>query len=775
MPTSVLQNVFGLALGKRLPITSGEVRVAGLSANVTLRRDDSGVAYVEAESDEDAYFGLGFCQAQDRAFQIELLVRVSRGTLAEVVGPDALDVDRLARRVGFRQIARAQLDACDDAIKRQFDAFARGVNAGLAHGLAKGKTKCHELTLLGAEPSTFEPADIAGVLAFLSFALSSNWDAELARLRVLRGDGVDALLALEPSLSAWREDLSRVDRLLADAHGLRAAEEELLRGVVTRGGASNAWAISPARTATGRPILASDPHLSPTLPAPWYLAHVRTPRWAITGAFFVTQPVCSIGHSEHCAWGITAGHADNTDLFVEKLGEDGKSVLDGERFVPCEVRRETIRVKGKPDETVDVLITPRGPIVGAALGETRDALSIRGTWMAAKGLRAYQFHHSRDVDEIRAYFDGYAGPSEARVFADTKGNIAWLLDGDLPVRRGGHGLVPAPGWSKAHGWEDQPLPFAKHPTEKNPERGFVATANQKPIAHVDPSVFLGVDWLDSYRFDRIAEQLGDGARPRWTVEDCIALQVDRRSILTRELRGVFVEATRAHDDPDLLVARRWLEPWDGEIAGGSVAASIFEIALADLACRFARKHAPNAWRAALGEKINDLLAHGMNPLRRIGHLSRVVREDPSPIAESLIVAVRCLRDRFGARESAWRWGTVRPLRLRHPFATKPPMDRVFAVKDVPIGGDVTTVLQGSIDFHDPLGDPIGIPNLRAVIDVGAWENSRWSLAGGQSGNPCSPHFDDLLDVWERGAGVAIAWTREAVAARAKSTVVLTSR
>jgi penicillin G amidase len=762
----LLRMGLGIALGKRLPIidsgVEGTLKLAGLRAAVIIRRDENGIPYIEAQNDDDAFFALGFCQAQDRAFQVELLVRVARGTLSEIVGADGLPVDRLARRIGFSRIAEKQLAASDDATRAQFTSFARGINAALEHG---AKKKCHEMTLLGAKHSTFEPHDPAAVLAFLAFALSSNWDAELARLRVLQEDGRDALLALEPSLAPFRNELFAAADALESADALIAGVSRM-RETGAVGAASNAWAIAPKRTATGRPILASDPHLSPTLPAPWYLAHVRTPEWALTGACFVTQPVVSIGHNDHVAWGITAGHVDNTDLFVEHVGRDGRSVREGDRFVPCDVRRETIKVKGKPDDVVDVLVTPRGPIVGDVLGPARDAIAIKGTWMTTRTLRAYQAHRARNVDEARAVFDGYPGPSESRVFADVKGSIAWQVHGDIPVRKGGHGLVPAPGWNPAYGWKEERLPFAKHPRGKDPERGFVATANQCP-PEVPEGAFCGVDWLDRHRYDRIVELLS--ARNDWTIDDVLSMHLDRHSLLTRELREVFV---RAATDP---IAKKWLEPWDGELAPTSVAASIFELAFADLARRIAQRHAPKAWRAALGEGINDVLAHGPNAIRRVGELTRLVRDlPPSEIADALAEAVRELSTKFGSRETDWQWGKVRPLRLRHAFAKQAPLDRLFALRDVAIGGDVTTIPQGSVDFQDPLGDPIGVPNMRAAIDVGAWENSRWSLLGGQSGNPCSPHFGDLLEHWDRGEGISIAWSKEDVERRARATLHLSS-
>lgn len=776
----MLKRLFRAVLGAREPILSGTVRLSGICDRIVVRRDEHGVAYVEAQTDADAFFGLGFCQAQDRAFQIELLLRVARGTLAEIVGAEMIDVDRLSRRIGFARIGAAQLEVCDPETRSMLEHFAEGVNAGLSQGRSK---RAHELTLLGAKPSTFHASDTLGVLQFLAFALSSNWDAELMRLRILRSDGKEALMRLEASLAAWRTAVDASDRVLQDVEILRAAETFMagaaeLRVQGATAGASNNWALSGSRTASGRPLVASDPHLSPTLPAPWYLVHVRTPAWAMTGACFVSQPMVSIGHNAHGAWAVTAGHADNTDLFVERLGPDGVTAFDGERFAACEVREERIRVKGKPDVVERVVVTPRGPIVGPVLGETGDALSLRGTWMAARPVGGYGVYRAKNVAELRACFASYPTLSENRVFADVSGSIAWQMTGDVPVRRGGSALLPAPGWDRSVGWEDDPVPFDALPSERDPARGWVASANQRPACADEPMMpYLGVDWLDSYRYERIAELLD--ARRDWTVDACLAMQLDRHSRLWAEVRGAFLAAARA--DANMARLRPLLEAWDGEVAPASVAASVFELALADLAKRVARAAAPLTWTSALGSPLNAILPHGTMPLRRLSHLSRLIREQPEgffatgwerEIRLSLAFAVNELKRRHGADESHWTWGAVRPLVLRHPFAAQPLVARVFGLPKIAVGGDATTIPQASVDFQDPFGDPIGIANLRAVIDVGAWENSRWSLAGGQSGNPCSAHFGDLLRVWERGAGIAIAWEREDVARRAVTTLVI---
>lgn len=776
MPT--LRDLLRLSLGERLPTVDGSLRVPGVRAPITIRRDAHGIAYVEASNDDDAFFGMGFCQVQDRGFQMELYLRVARGTLAEALGAELLPVDRLMRRIGFRHMARRQLALLPPRERAQLQSFARGVNAAPL----VAKAKAHELTLLGLGPSHFEASDIIAVLQFFAFALSSNWDAELARLRVVRADGAEALEALEASHPDWIREIGGLRALAASACAMRAAERladdvGAIGNVVALGGASNAWAVAPSRTSTGRPILACDPHLSPMLPAPWYLMHVRTPAWAVSGAFFPGNPMPTIGHNEHVAWGVTAGHADNTDLFLEHVAPDGKSVREGRTFRPCEVRVEVIGVKGAASVVEHVVETPRGPIVSPSLGGDDVALSLRGTWMASRPLGGYDIYAARSAEEACACYASYPALSESRIFADTSGKIAWHLVGDLPIRKKGAGMLPAPGWDARYGWEREPLPFDALPGVVAPEEGFVAAANQHP----GPSphgAFLGADWLDGSRHARIVEALA--MRNDWDVASTARLQTDRKTMLWPRLRSTVLDALRQSTRTDRR-ALQWLEAWDGVVAPESTSAAIFELFFAEMVVRIAKAKAPRSWRAALGEGTNVILPHGPMALRRLDHTARILVAQPAgffaqgwteEIVDAVAAAMRTLRNVAGDDDTRWAWGTVRPVFLVHAFGSKPPLDRIWNRGPFAFGGDATTIPQGSVAFDAPLGNAIGIPNLRAVMDVGNWGESRWVLAGGQSGNPLSPHYDDMIDLWLRGDSVTIAWSPEAVRERAKTELAL---
>ncbi len=367
------RRVFGAALGRRLPVYDGERTVEGLHGELVVRRDRWAVPHIEASCEADAWFGLGFCQGQDRAFQLEGLVRVVRGTLAALVGPDALPVDRLSRRIGFRRAAVEHLEVLDDDVATSMDAFAAGVNAGIGQGL---KRPPHEFTLLRGRPTSWDAADVFGFSKLMAFLLAANWDCELARLAIVERDGPDALSAVGGLGTDWLP--AAIPPGVPVGQVADHLAEDLARFVelIPVGGASNNWAVAPERTSTGRPLLANDPHLAPTLPTHFYLAHLRCPDWEAAGASLVGSHGIFAGHNDAAAWGVTAGMVDNTDLAVEQLGSDGRSVRRGDRFVPCEVVRERIEVKGGEPVDEEVLCTPEGPVISPVLDGVSVAVSL---------------------------------------------------------------------------------------------------------------------------------------------------------------------------------------------------------------------------------------------------------------------------------------------------------------------------------------------------------------------------------------------------------------
>ena len=757
----LIARILGIALGRRTPITSGELPVPGVSEPLTIGRDRHGIPYISARSEPDAWFGVGFCQGQDRAFQLELMRRVFRGTLSELIGSAGLPLDRLSRRLGLAESARRQAGRIEPDIRANLRAFARGVNAGIGRGLPR---RPHEFLLLRSRPTPYTLTDVIGAAKLHALALASNWDIELARFQVLCRDGPEALADLDPGYRPEHPVAVPPGAAQGPAADRLAEDLAALRGIVGGHGGSNAWALAAGRTAGGSPLLANDPHLRPMLPPHWYLARLQTPEWSVAGATYVGGPAIPAGHNDHCAWGVTATLADTSDLFIEQLSPDGCRVREGDRFVPCRERSERIRVKGAPDEIERVLETPRGPIV--ARGPGGEALSLRAIWLDPLPVRGMlDIHRAETFDQFRGACADWPLSSLSMVYADRKGRIGWQMMGSVPVRRRGFGTLPQPGWPDGGGWESEPVPHSELPSARDPASGMIATANNSPAREGGP--WLGSDFVDGYRARRILDALG--GRDDWGVGDSMRLHLDVASESWKEMRPAVLAA--AARDPDAAAARELLADWDGRMDARSPAASVFALFCGAMGAAIAKARAPGSWESALGRSDAGFAPYTLLVARRDGHTARLLDRQPDgwfaegwdgAIAEALAESVRTLKERAGENPASWSWGRVRPLALRHPLGVNRVLGAIFNRGGLRVGGDGNTVLQTLSPPHDPLSEPLVCPSLRMVVDTSDWENSRYCLPGGQSGNPASPNYDDQLPFWLRGDGVPIAWSPEAV-------------
>ncbi len=762
-------------LGRRLPHLNGTLTLPHLHDRVRIDRDAYGIPYIQASCDHDAWFALGFCQGQDRTFQIELLQRVVRGTLAELIGEKGLPVDRLSRRIGFYRTAISQWRVQPPAVKQLLEAFCLGVQEGQTRGLSR---KPHEFVLLRTSPSTLTPVDVLGILKLMSFTLMANWDSELMRLRILQQDGLTALKDLDPTYPEWHPVTCPPGTPAGQALDYIMEELELFTRMLGAGGGSNNWSIAPSRTASGHTLVANDPHLVPALPAHWYLAHLRTPEWELAGAVLTGTPGFAIGCNGYAAWGVTAGLIDNTDLFIEEIGPDGTSVREGDTFVPCQVYRETYRTRKGKTYTEDILLTPRGPIVSPVLKDTRVALSMRATWLEDRPVEGLLLvHRARSFETFRQAFKHWPVLSLNVIYGDKDGHIGWQLAGLAPQRRTGKGALPLPGFLPEADWEPEGVPFEQMPHCIDPEEGFLATANNQPIPS-DQHPFLGVDWIDGYRQARILEQLQkDDA---WTIEKVALLQMDQYALPWRELRPILLDIPS--DRAGVKLALDFLREWDGHVREDSTAATIFECFLSEMYRRIIQARAPRSYEEAVGKGYTVLTPYSIVSVRRTGHLVRLLREQPhgwfkrpwaEEMSDALLSVILNLRETYGQDPSAWAWGHVRTLTLPHPLGEQKPLDRVFNRGPFPWGGDANTVSQASAPPDNPTANPIFIASLRMAIEMSDPPVLRFVLPGGQSGNPFSPHYDDQLPHWLAGTYIPLHWTPEDIEAHRRYTLVLT--
>lgn len=759
-----------LLRGRRPPIFRGRIEVPGISGRVRVLRDRWGIPHVRAQSDADAWFGLGFCQAQDRSFQLTLLARVANGRLSEMIGPEGVAIDRLARRLGFAARAERLLAAQTQAISEQISAFARGVTQGVRRGRNK---RAPAFVLVRSHPVEFTARDVVAIMQLQAFGLSANWDAELARLMVLTLDGPRALAAIDPRYSDTHPRAGGEPAPLeADRVAALERDIEALRQLVGVGPASNAWAIDGRRTATGRPLLANDPHLQPTLPSPWYLCHLQTPVWNAAGAAMVGLPAIASGHNGDAAWGVTAGMSDVCDLFVHEFDAERETMRVDGAWVPASTRQETIFVRGSAPVIERVHETKHGPLLTPALDVELDAsdatvrreLSMLANWMLPGQIAGMlEMHRVSTFDAARAALARWPTMPLGVVWASCDDGIGYVLAGDVPEREQPPSLLPTDATRGASGWRGL-IDGTRNPHVHGPSSGYVVTANNAPATAPD-SPPLGHDWLEGHRAAAIEQALA--SQDAWDVTSAMRLQVDQRCVPWPELRAHILAAARRSEHPLAADAAERLRTWDGQVTADSVAATLYELWTSGMSRALAIALAPRSHDWILGRSAVPSARHSFLALRRISHLTMWLNGDLElPVSiETEHVATQAFGDmlrelvtQHGDDIAQWRWGELRPLTLRHPLGeVAPALASLFNLGPYPCGGDSHTVGQASVVPGAPLANPLAVASLRVVIDVGAPRRSRFCIAGGQSGNPLSKQYDTFMDLWLRGQGVPIAF------------------
>lgn len=712
---------------------------------VELAFDRWGIPEISARDPEGLAFGLGYAHAVDRLFQLEFHRLAAAGRLGELLGPAALDADRFLRRLGLTLRARQDWEAQPADAARLLRAYAAGVNARLEEGAAAGVP---EFWLLNYEPAPWHPVDSLAIGRLIGWMLSANWETELVRLELVRRLGPDRAARLEPLIppDAYPYGPDRAPDPAAVRKQLLSAYARLA-AILPLGAASNAWAVGAGRSASGRPLLAADPHLRPQIPVLWYLVRLRTPEFWAAGASIPGLFGLSMGRNRQCAWGVTVAFADTQDLFIEEIrpgpaGELLARTADG--WEPVRSRFETLRAGGTVRREV-CRETRHGPLIFED--------GPYGVSLAASALRApvdggvlYRLLISRSCADVEAVVRDWTMPALNFIVADAAGNIAYFMAGRIPVRKGRGGVVPAPAWDPDAAWGGW-VQSDCLPRLLNPPAGFVFSANEFPVLAATGE-YLGIDWPDPYRAARIHALL-DG-RPRLSTRDFIACQQDLVSIPLTRFRDHVIRAASNLPDP----VRRLLTEWDGAVRSDSAAAGFLEVLRVELVrtCFEAQGLDPATTDLLLGQGL-----HPFAPINGFtGRLSSFILAGlgqgsfDGVLEEAVRRALAFWEHRAGRDPAGWRWGRVHRLRFTHPLGTLPAIGRLWRGPDRPLWGDFDTVCQAS--FLPPAAfDATGwVANYRQVVDLAEPEDGHWVTNTGQAGSPFSRHYLDQFRVWYRG-------------------------
>lgn len=755
-----------------------EIAIPGLAEPVDVRIDSWGVPHLTASCAADLYRAQGYVAARDRLFQLDLWRRQGLGLLSEAFGSAFVERDRAARLFLYRGDMESEWAAYSGDARAVCRAFVEGVNAFIAATLADPALLPPEFRRWGHRPQPWRADDVCRIRVH---GLWHNATKEWERAMVWRdfGHRVEDLRQQREPWAPVRApeglDLSVLDDRALDVYRLALSPLALPGASDTpapppASDGSNNWALAPARTVTGRALLASDPHRSVQVPSNRYLIHLTCPEFDVIGAGEPMLPGVSLGHNGHVAFCLTISPADQEDVYVYELNpEDDTLYRYGDGWEEMTLLSEAIAPSDAPPAEVELRFTRHGPVTWIS-DDRRTAVALRATWLGpahSPYLASLRYQRAQNVDEFMEALDQWQAPPVNHVFADTSGRIGWAMRGALPIRPTWDGSMPVPGDGR-HEWQGLRL-GRDLPSVLDPEVGVVATANQHNFPDTEPWLSRPPtrDWQAGFRHQRIREAIDEQAR--WTVAETAALQNDYLSIPARELLALIDEHGGLEED-GLEAEIDLLRNWDHRMSADSAGAALFQ--------RWFRRHLrPAVLRSVIAatlpaERVEDALAridpYGFfgDPRADLSSLRELAATSPdrfrTVISSTFASAVRELRELLGEDPAAWQWGKLHRTRFVHPGGVDAHSEEgPWSLPAKPKHGSPDNV---GVAYADPEGNAVIGASFRMVVDLGSWDESLAINAPGQSGVPGSPHYDDLRDLWQEDGTFPLLYSSGAVEA-----------
>jgi penicillin G amidase len=758
-----------------LPVIDGRELVSGLTAPVTVRRDQHGVPHIQAANMDDLLFAQGYVTAQDRLWEMDMARRMAAGDAAELLGAKLLEHDRMQRILALRTTAERLVATLDPQNRRYMEDYARGVNAFID---SHGDRLPAEFRLLMYQPKPWQPADSMVIVLSMVQTLDEHWPEKLERERLTGRLGPTLAADLYPT-GSWRDHppittevpITAPNQLMPDAPLDESQTGELrddllhveeLTGHGTHAcfgciAGSNEWVVAGSRTASGRAMLSNDMHLEQQIPNIWYENGLEAPGFHATGVTVPGIPYVVAGHNEHVAWGFTALYGDNQDVYVERTnGQDEYQAQDGS-WRPVEHAAETIHVRGGKDVTVDVERTGHGVVISPLIpGETRTlALEWSIYDPKASGFPLLAINQAANWTEFRAALAQWWAPTLNVVYSDDQGHIGYQAVGYIPSRPGG--LAGVPIADNQHEWQGY-IPFEQMPSAYDPPDGILATANARVTPDGYPTP-LTLEWAEPYRNERIWKWLEP--KQKLTQQDMLTLQTDVYSELYQEIaqRLAYAIDHASRTDAQLRQAADLLRTWNGVVGMDSAPAAIVE------SIRFF----PAILRPKLGD---DARLYRWAESSYVAE--QIIMKEPAAwlppryaswddfLAD--LVRQGLAQSHAPADLSTWRYGQSHVVDLEHPLYGMLPWFRDWTgTGPQPQSGNTTTVKQ--------VGRTFG-PSQRFTIDWASVDGATEDIVMGESGDPLSPYYRDQWPYWYGGKTFALPFSDEAVAAATAHTLRL---
>ena len=800
---------------RSFPQIDGEIAVSGLEGRATIIRDDLGVPHIYADDLEDLFFAQGYAHAQDRFWQMDFWRHIGAGRLSEMFGSSQVDTDMFLRSLGFERLAQQEWEAASGTSRSVLQAFADGVNAYIDG--RSGSALSLEYAILPLQNGEYEvepwtPINTLTWAKVMSWDLGGNMGAEIARAVLgqhISAEQVEQLFPPYPDDKPFIVDASQAVEAQERETTTAEAVPALLRAQtnahriwsLTGGGfegiGSNNWAIGGEHTESGKPILANDTHLAIQMPSIWYEngLHCESCGYDAVGFTFPGVPAVVIGHTGHHAWGVTNQAADTQDLFIERVNPDRSDQYeaDGE-WVDFQLRRELIEVGSGDDVEFEVRSTRNGIVISETFFEEdqpfddSDSVETPDDYVVALAWRTLE--PSTLVEAILGinFATSYQEFSEAAslwdiagqnmVYADVEGNIAYHATGEVPLRAGGDGRYPVPGWIPDYRWTGF-VPSDDMPRVLNPPAGYVATANQ-PIWSPDQSPLIGIDGAYGYRADRIGEMIE--ANSSHTVASNQEMQFDSRDDSAEEIVPYFLDIDSAGDESVLSVQMR-LESWStgnnafqlaGDSNGGAVYMAVWRHLLANtFQDELPEDYWPSGgsrWFVVMKDMLDDEADQFWDDISTVD-----VETRDEILFRSMADAHRELSDLLGSDTGTWTWGKLHTADFENQTFGRSgigPIEWLFN-RSAPkrVGGSSSIV--NAVGWDTDKGYEVDwVPSQRMVVDLNNWSDSTFIHTTGQSGHAFHGDYDSMIEMWTEGEHAPMLWTRSEIEAAAAATLVL---
>lgn len=760
-----------------LPTYDGQMVISGIDNSVDLTRDNYGIVRIEASTDNDAFFAIGFAHAQDRLWQLELQKRAVQGRLSEVFGEQSLNKDIWMRTLGLHQSAKKDWFSLSTEAQNSLHAYAAGINAFLS----SGRSLPVEFTLMNIQPQPWEVYDSLAITKLFSLMLSDNMNKEMSRFlaySALPDKNLSVLFknyphdapvtsseqSIEISSLYSSENSAGFTSLLELTHSF---EQDLKIGGKYVG--SNVWVLSGSHTKSGNAILANDPHLKIQMPSFWYAAGIKGHTIDVTGMTLVGVPVVIFGKNNHIAWGGANMMADNQDLYLERVNPNNSTeYLHNGQWQQFTVRHETIDVKAdfpssfrpqlKPVE-VTIRNTLNGPVISDLYRVFEQPVSLRWTALAGEDTSYqayYELNYASNWQDFKTALHKVVSPNLNLLFADVQGNIGFLGVGSIPLRGANAGVLPSAGWIAENLWQGM-VPVDQWPQSFNPEQGYIVNANNKTVDESYP-YYISNEWADPARAIRIQQLLDEKITDKRSLDfqDMADIQGDVLSLVAQKLVPVM---TSVHPRTELQKeALAYFKTWQGDMAQDSVAATLFVVWTEFLKDAIYRDELKTQYGENQRARIFDGITQSVPMNNLLNSLSETdsvwcdnvsteAREScESVLLSSLDSAIARLKKLRGSNMDNWKWGDINQATYSHvPMSSQKLLDLVFERK-VKNGGSVNTVNAIGAYFKESEGYEQGFgAGFRQIMSPGTNSDEHWLMnSTGQSGNVLSAHYDDML-------------------------------